>query len=169
MPAKKTKKTAKPAKPAKKAAKIPAAKTKKAAPAKAKKTTKPAVKPVVKKENKEALTAAEIKEIKQHLMQLREEAILRLKDKKDMDMPEAEVGDDIDTATRSLDKEILFELSGNAHNTIEQIESALRRIEKGIYGTCESCRQPIPKKRIKALPFARYCINCQHTSERRRD
>jgi DnaK suppressor protein len=85
-----------------------------------------------------------------------------------MDMPEAEVGDPIDDATRSLDKEILFELSGNAHNTIEQIEAALRKMDKGIYGVCEYCRQPIPKKRIKALPFARYCINCQHTNEHRR-
>ena len=84
-------------------------------------------------------------------------------------MPEAEVGDPIDDASRSLDKEILFELSGNAHNTIEQIEAALRKIDKGIYGTCEYCRQPIPKKRIKALPFARYCVNCQHSTDKHND
>ena len=82
-----------------------------------------------------------------------------------MDMPEAEVGDDIDNASKSLDKEILFELSSNAHKTIDQIEAALRKIDKGIYGTCEYCRQPISKKRMKALPFARYCVNCQHTNE----
>ena len=123
---------------------------------------------VLKKTNKETLTAAELKEIKKHLEQLKEEAAERLKNKKDMDMPEAEVGDPIDDATRSLDKEILFELSGNAHNTIEQIEAALRKMDKGIYGTCEICRQPIPKKRIKALPFARYCVNCQHSAERSR-
>ncbi|MBO7190962.1 MAG: TraR/DksA family transcriptional regulator [Elusimicrobiaceae bacterium] len=118
-----------------------------------------------KKTNKETLTATELKEIKKHLLKLKEEAAERLKNKKDMDMPEAEVGDPIDDATRSLDKEILFELSGNAHNTIEQIEAALRKMDKGIYGLCEYCRQPIPKKRIKALPFARYCINCQHSTE----
>ena len=118
-----------------------------------------------KKTNKETLTATELKEIKKHLLKLKEEAAERLKNKKDMDMPEAEVGDPIDDATRSLDKEIFFELSGNAHNTIEQIEAALRKMDKGIYGLCEYCRQPIPKKRIKALPFARYCINCQHSTE----
>ena len=118
-----------------------------------------------KKTNKETLTATELKEIKKHLLKLNDEATERLKNKKDMDMPEAEVGDPIDDATRSLDKEILFELSGNAHNTIEQIEAALRKMDKGIYGLCEYCRQPIPKKRIKALPFARYCINCQHSTE----
>lgn len=121
---------------------------------------------VTKKTNKESLTAAELKEIKKHLLELKEDAAARLKDKKNMDMPEAEVGDPIDDASKSLDKEILFELSGNAHSTIEQIEAALRKIDKGIYGTCEYCRQPIPKKRIKALPFARYCVNCQHSTEK---
>lgn len=121
---------------------------------------------VIKKNSKDALTAAEIKEIKKHLEELKADAEKRLKDKKNMDMPENEVGDPIDVASQSLDKEILFELSGNSHNTIGQIEAALRKIEKGIYGRCELCRQPIPKKRIKALPFARYCINCQHSSER---
>ncbi len=122
----------------------------------------------LKKDNKEMLTAAELKEIKKHLLELKEDAAKRLQNTKQMDMPEAEVGDPIDDASKSLDKEILFELSSNAHNTIEQIEAALRKIEKGIYGRCEYCRQPIGKKRMKALPFARYCINCQHTNEHHR-
>ena len=120
---------------------------------------------VMKKNRKDALTPAEIKEIKKHLEELKADAEKRLKDKKNMDMPDNEVGDPIDDASKSLDKEILFELSGNAHKTLDQIEAALRKIDKGIYGICEYCRQPIPKKRIKALPFARYCINCQHTTE----
>lgn len=123
---------------------------------------------VIKKNTKDSLTAAEIKEIKKQLEELKADAEKRLKEKKDMDMPEAEVGDPIDAASQSLDKEILFELSGNSHNTIGQIEAALRKIEKGIYGRCELCRQPIPKKRIKALPFARYCVHCQTSSENSR-
>ncbi len=115
----------------------------------------------------EILNAAELKEIKQHLIEMRDDAIARLKDKKD-DMPEAEVGDPIDTASQSLDKEILFELSDNSQMLIDQIEAALRKIDKGIYGACESCRTVLPKKRIKALPFARYCINCQSSNESRR-
>lgn len=118
-----------------------------------------------KKANKDAFTATEIKELKKHLLALKEDALARLKNTKNMDMPEAEVGDDIDNASKSLDKEILFELSSNAHKTIDQIEAALRKIDKGIYGTCEYCRKPISKKRMKALPFARYCVNCQHTNE----
>jgi DnaK suppressor protein len=75
------------------------------------------------------------------------------------------VGDDADLASQSLDKEVLFELNGNAQELLDQIEAALRRINKGIYGTCEYCRCHIPKKRIQALPFARYCVNCQISNE----
>ena len=111
------------------------------------------------------LSVAEIKEIKIKLEALKSDAAAKIQEKKDLDMPEAEVGDPIDQASQSLDKEILFEMTDNDHQMIEQIESALRRIEKGNYGICEACRCHIPTKRLKALPFARYCVNCQTTSE----
>jgi len=75
------------------------------------------------------------------------------------------VGDEADQAAQSLEKEILFELSDNERNMLDQIEAALRKMEKGAYGLCESCRKPIPLPRLKALPFARYCIACQGTME----
>ena len=81
------------------------------------------------------------------------------------EMPENETGDEADLASQSLEKEVLFELNDSSHEKLDQIEAALRRISKGIYGTCEYCRKPIPKKRILALPFARYCINCQVSNE----
>lgn len=115
----------------------------------------------------ELLTAAELKEVKQHLIEMRDDALTRIKEQKE-DMPEAEVGDPIDTASQSLDKEILFELSDNSQMLVDQIEAALRKIDKGIYGRCESCRIILPKKRIKALPFARYCVHCQSSNESRR-
>jgi len=113
----------------------------------------------------EQLTAKEIKEIEAMLLHMREDIQARIKSKKETEMPEAEVGDDADIASQSLDKEVLFELNGNAQALLDQIEAALRRISKGIYGTCEYCRCQIPKKRILALPFARYCINCQSSNE----
>jgi len=161
-------------KPVKKAVKkiIKKVTAKKAAPAKKviKKAAVPAAKPAAKAKPvvsaSEELTKEEIKEIRKHLIELRDDAMARLKDKKDTEMPEdASYGDPIDIATTSLDKEILFEQTDNSQTTIEQIESALRKIDKGIYGKCEYCRATLPKKRIKALPFARYCVNCQSSRE----
>ena len=117
------------------------------------------------KEESETLTQAEIKEIEIHLLALREEVRARIKNKKEHEMPETEAGDEADVASQSLDKEVLFELNDNSQAMLDQIESALRRINKGIYGTCEYCRCKIPKKRILALPFARYCIRCQTSNE----
>jgi len=111
------------------------------------------------------LSAQELKELKEYLLNARKETLVRLQEKKTLDMPEAEVGDPIDVATQNLDKELLFEVTDNEHQMLEQIEAALRRIEKGVFGICEACRTPIPTKRIKAMPFARYCIACQNSNE----
>ncbi len=113
----------------------------------------------------DTLSEKEIKDIEKMLLKMRDEVQKRIKTKKETEMPEAEVGDEADSAAQSLDKEVLFELNGNAQSLLDQIEAALRRINKGIYGTCEYCRAPIPKKRILALPFARYCIQCQASHE----
>ena len=48
---------------------------------------------------------------------------------------------------------------------LEQIEAALGRIEKGSYGLCESCQSPIPKGRLRAIPYARLCIVCKQKEE----
>jgi DnaK suppressor protein len=117
------------------------------------------------REEETKLTAQELKDIKKHLSVTRDEITRRLQEKKLLDMPQAEVGDPIDQASQSLDKEVLFEVTDKDQLMLEQIESALRRIEKGVYGTCESCRCVIPKKRLQALPFARYCVNCQTSNE----
>lgn len=111
------------------------------------------------------LSAAELAQIKATLTAMRDEVLKRIAEKKSYDMPDAEVGDPIDVATQALDKELLFEITDNDHVTVDQIEAALRRIKLGSYGICEGCRCVIPKKRLHALPFARYCINCQHSNE----
>ena len=132
-----------------------------------KKEIKTKIAPIVRKAKAETetLTQKEIKEIEKHLLEMRKEILERIKNKNTEEMPENETGDEADLAAQSLEKEVLFELNDSSHEKLDQIEAALRRISKGIYGTCEYCRRPIPKKRILALPFARYCINCQTSNE----
>ncbi len=77
-----------------------------------------------------------------------------------------DVGDEADQAGLSLEKELLFELSDNERNQLDQIEGALRKMDKGTFGRCEHCREPIDHKRVRALPFARYCMDCQSRTER---
>lgn len=84
----------------------------------------------------------------------------------EMEPVSQEVGDEADQAGQSLEKELIFEVSDNERLALDQIEGALRKMDKGTYGLCESCQKPIPRIRLKAVPFARYCINCQASAER---
>ena len=45
--------------------------------------------------------------------------------------------------------------AASANHTIEEIDAALERISKGTYGICESSGLPIPKERLRAIPWAR--------------
>jgi RNA polymerase-binding transcription factor DksA len=56
-------------------------------------------------------------------------------------------------------------LSISAH-TVQSIEDALRRVKAGTYGRCDDCGGEIPIQRMRALPFAQTCVQCQ---ERRDD
>ena len=124
--------------------------------------------PAKKSQAPEALTKQELAEIAAGLSEMKTDIAKNVEDKKNLDMLEPEVGDSIDQATQSLDKEILFELSDNERKILRDIEAALRKMEKGTYGLCEHCKSIIEKKRIKALPSARYCMICQSGSEKNR-
>ena len=128
----------------------------------------PKAAPVKKIPAAEPLTKAELAEIAASLSEMKTDIAKNVEDKKNLDLLEPEVGDSIDQATQSLDKEILFELSDNERKILRDIEAALRKMEKGTYGLCEHCKNIIEKKRIKALPSARYCMTCQSGSEKNR-
>lgn len=49
---------------------------------------------------------------------------------------------------------------------LESVNSALRAMEKGSYGTCERCGQPIDPARLEVRPDATLCLNCQREVER---
>ena len=103
---------------------------------------------------------------KKLLLEKKEDLLAVVRSKKQRDMTDSEVGDEIDSASQSTEKELLFELADNEKIVIDAIESALRRIEKGTYGKCENCGKIIPEKRLKALPWVRYDIDCQNKLEK---
>ena len=78
----------------------------------------------------------------------------------------SEVGDEADVASQTFERELLLEMEDSERVILDDIEAALRKIEKGEFGFCESCRKPISAPRIKAMPWARYCISCQARAER---
>ncbi|HAM35328.1 MAG TPA: hypothetical protein DEB40_11310 [Elusimicrobia bacterium] len=112
-----------------------------------------------------AVASGKLGGIKKKLMEMRDDLIRTVRTQQLEESAEQDTGDDADKASQSIEKELLFELSDNERMTLDHIEAALRKIDKGTYGACESCRKPIPKLRLEALPFARYCISCQSSAE----
>lgn len=110
------------------------------------------------------LAKGKVAPIRKQLLAMREDL---MKTVRNQQVPESssDTGDPVDQASQSIEKELLFELSDNERTTLDQIEAALRKIEKRTYGLCESCQKSIAKQRLDALPFARYCIGCQSSSE----
>ncbi len=63
--------------------------------------------------------------------------------------------------TATVDREHNLHLIAQATQTVEEIDHAIAKMEKGTYGRCEHCLEPIAKARLEALPFAALCVDCK--------
>ena len=66
----------------------------------------------------------------------------------------AEVGTD------AFEQEFTLGLLENQEQVLGEIDAALERVRAGKFGRCEECKAAIPKTRLHALPYARYCVAC---------
>ena len=63
--------------------------------------------------------------------------------------------------TLNVERERDLALSAQARAAVDEIDRALAKMDAGTYGVCERCGQPIPKARLKALPYAALCVACK--------
>lgn len=70
-------------------------------------------------------------------------------------------GDEMDVARSTADVETHASLIERSEDRLRLIDQALARIENGTYGTCAECGEDIPIERLRALPFAMLCVDCQ--------
>ena len=73
-----------------------------------------------------------------------------------------------DIATDSYDREFSLGLASNAQQILYEIDEALKRVKEKGFGNCQLCEKPIPKKRLRAIPYASLCIACQAKEETKR-
>jgi DnaK suppressor protein len=71
-----------------------------------------------------------------------------------------------DRASSSYNKEFLFHQSNNERQLLQMVEGALNRLREGIFGQCIACGRDINGKRLDAVPWTRYCIECQEKMEK---
>jgi DnaK suppressor protein len=74
--------------------------------------------------------------------------------------------DDGDWSVVDLSEDISLRQLSTHRENLQKIDEALRKVDEGTYGICEDCGEEISDKRLKILPFAIYCTDCQENRER---
>lgn len=77
--------------------------------------------------------------------------------------PQEEVMDKIQA---DEERELAGERFEEHTRVLHKVEAALARIDSGLYGLCETCGEPIPAPRLKAIPWTSHCIDCQERAEK---
>ena len=82
------------------------------------------------------------------------------------EMEETRAPDEVDQASTEYDQSFEYRMRDREKFLLRKIEKALQRIDEGEYDLCESCGNPIGKKRLLARPETTYCIVCKEEQER---
>lgn len=72
-----------------------------------------------------------------------------------------------DAASDTYERTKDYAIEENFREIVERIDEALRKIEDESYGVCDRCGEPIHPDRLRAIPYATMCIDCQEIIERR--
>ncbi len=114
--------------------------------------------------NKDHLTTVDIEHFKQLLLKKRQEIIGNVSEIEEEALKSSD-GDIsnmpihmADTGTDNYEQEFALGLMDNERKLLRKIEDALEHIEQKTYGICEVTGTPIPKARLEAKPWARYCV-----------
>ncbi len=74
--------------------------------------------------------------------------------------------DEVEFAVKTLEQDVTVATANLRSRTLKEIERALARCAGGTYGVCEACGDDISPNRLKAIPWARYCLTCQELRSR---
>jgi DnaK suppressor protein len=70
-----------------------------------------------------------------------------------------------DFGTDNYEQEFTLGIVEQDVETLRDIHDALSRIQDGSFGLCEECLKPVARARLKALPYARLCVDCKMKEE----
>lgn len=76
--------------------------------------------------------------------------------------PQADIADG---AAQAYTNELMTSLGEQGWQRLKQVDEALEKIERGEYGICSTCNEPIPEARLDVMPFAKFCVECMSVRE----
>ena len=108
-----------------------------------------------------------MEKIKQKLQEEKKQILMELQTQRafNQDDSRKDVGDEVDSSENEQERELSLLMRDRGRDRLEAIEEAIQRMQAGDYGFCEECGDPIPKRRLIAMPLARMCVNCQQDQE----
>ena len=125
-------------------------------------------KKTTKRNSKRPLSAADVESLKQALLDKRREIFQNVFEIEGETLKKSrlDASGDLssmpihmaDIGTDNYEQEFALDLMDSERKILREIDMALDRIEEGTYGICEGTGQPISKARLKAQPWARYCV-----------
>lgn len=74
--------------------------------------------------------------------------------------------DAVEFATKTAEQDVTAVTASLRSRMLKEIETALKRVASGTYGECEGCAEEISSARLRAIPWARYCLTCQELRSR---
>ena len=109
-----------------------------------------------------------MEELKEHLLLIKEEILNQghLASNEDLCIQAEDLPDEADLATNVINQQTSFHLREREILKLRAIDKALDKIERGVYGRCEECEEPIGIKRLKSQPFTDLCITHAEELER---
>ena len=76
--------------------------------------------------------------------------------------------EEFDRLQQQLNREVAIRNLDRESRLLKDVQAALGRVQEGTFGLCLRCEEDIPEKRLKALPWAAYCVACQEVVDRLR-
>ncbi len=110
------------------------------------------------------MTKSELEKYRTALEEKKAEIADALKNRDDIAIEKA--ADAIDEVQLAGERELAIRNLDRESGMLRKVRAALARIEDGSFGTCMHCDEEISPKRLKAVPWAPFCIRCQELADR---
>jgi DnaK suppressor protein len=111
------------------------------------------------------MTNAEIKKYREILEAKQSELIYLLRNREGIEIEKSP--DALDEVQRASERELAIRTLDRESSLLRNVRAALQRIDRGQFGVCMHCEEDISVKRMNAVPWTPYCIECQEQFDRK--
>jgi DnaK suppressor protein len=121
---------------------------------------------VVKEAEEKEMSKTQLNNFRKLLETKRNELLSGTSDREEILIENA--AEEFDRLQQQMNREVAIRNLDRESKLLKEVQAAMSRIEDESFGICLRCEEEIPEKRLKALPWAAYCVSCQETIDRQR-